>query len=122
MDANSADRLKTPRLAASPIARPVPRHADHLRARPLDRARRRCGRLSRSWPSRRCGSRRSCRSTPIIAMFGGVGKGGMPVLDYFRNSLIISVTSTVIAIVIGMAGGYAFARYRFRGKSACSSA
>jgi multiple sugar transport system permease protein len=53
-----------------------------------------------------------------IAMFSGVGKGGIPVLDYFRNSLVISVTSTVIAIVIGMAGGYAFARYRFRGKSA----
>lgn len=52
------------------------------------------------------------------AMFSGVGQGGIPVLDYFRNSLIISVTSTVIAIVIGMAGGYAFARYRFRAKSA----
>ena len=38
-----------------------------------------------------------------IAMFSGVGKGGIPVIDYFRNSLIISVTSTVIAIVIGMA-------------------
>ncbi|RRI07966.1 carbohydrate ABC transporter permease [Mesorhizobium tamadayense] len=53
-----------------------------------------------------------------VAMFSGVGKGGIPVVDYFRNSLIISVTSTVIAIAIGMAGGYAFARYRFRGKSA----
>ena len=53
-----------------------------------------------------------------VAMFSGVGKGGIPVIDYFRNSLIISVTSTVIAIAIGMAGGYAFARYRFRGKSA----
>ena len=53
-----------------------------------------------------------------VAMFSGVGKGGIPVVDYFRNSLIISITSTVIAIVIGMAGGYAFARYRFRGKSA----
>ena len=53
-----------------------------------------------------------------VAMFSGVGKGGIPVIDYFRNSLIISITSTVIAIVIGMAGGYAFARYRFRGKSA----
>lgn len=52
-----------------------------------------------------------------VAMFSGVGKGGIPVLDYFRNSIIISVTSTAIAIVIGMAGGYAFARYRFRGKS-----
>jgi multiple sugar transport system permease protein len=52
-----------------------------------------------------------------VAMFSGVGKGGIPVLEYFRNSLIISITSTVIAIVIGMAGGYAFARFRFRGKS-----
>lgn len=52
------------------------------------------------------------------AMFGGAGEGGVPVFQYFRNSLIVSVTSTLIAIFIGMAGGYAFARYRFRGKSA----
>ena len=52
-----------------------------------------------------------------VAMFSGIGKGGIPVIEYFRNSLIVSITSTVIAIVIGMSGGYAFARYRFRGKS-----
>lgn len=52
------------------------------------------------------------------AMFGGLGQGGIPVWDYFRNSLIISVTSTVIALAIGMSGGYAFARYRFRAKNA----
>lgn len=52
-----------------------------------------------------------------VAMFSGIGQGGIPVIQYFRNSLIISVTSTVIAIVIGMSGGYAFARFRFRGKS-----
>lgn len=52
------------------------------------------------------------------SMFSGVGQGGIPVWDYFRNSLIISVTSTAIALVIGMSGGYAFARFRFRGKSA----
>jgi multiple sugar transport system permease protein len=52
-----------------------------------------------------------------VAMFSGVGKGGIPVLEYFRNSLIISITSTAVAIAVGMAGGYAFARYRFRGKS-----
>jgi multiple sugar transport system permease protein len=52
-----------------------------------------------------------------VAMFGKVGQGGIPVWSYFRNSLIISVTSTVIAIIIGMAGGYAFARFRFKGKS-----
>lgn len=52
------------------------------------------------------------------AMFSGVGQGGIPVWDYFRNSLIISVTSTAIALVIGMSGGYAFARFHFTGKSA----
>jgi multiple sugar transport system permease protein len=52
-----------------------------------------------------------------IAMFSGIGKGGIPVIEYFRNSLIVSVTSTLIAIGIGMSGGYAFARYKFRGKS-----
>lgn len=52
------------------------------------------------------------------AMFGGIGQGGVPVLTYFQNSLIISLTSTAIALLVGMAGGYAFARYRFRGKSA----
>jgi multiple sugar transport system permease protein len=53
-----------------------------------------------------------------VAMFSGVGQGGIPVVAYFRNSLIVAVTSTVIALAVGMAGGYAFARYRFRGKSA----
>ena len=53
-----------------------------------------------------------------VAMFSGVGQGGIPVLEYFRNSVIISVTSTVIALAVGMAGGYGFARYRFRGKTA----
>ena len=43
---------------------------------------------------------------------------GIPVLLYFRNSLVIAVTSTVIAVGIGMMGGYAFARFRFRGKAA----
>ncbi|NKN38304.1 carbohydrate ABC transporter permease [Agrobacterium sp. a22-2] len=52
------------------------------------------------------------------AMFSGIGQGGIPIVSYFRNSLIISVTSTVISIAIGMAGGYAFARYRFKAKSA----
>lgn len=53
-----------------------------------------------------------------VSMFGVVGQGGVPVWDYFRNSLIISVTSTIIAVAIGMSGGYAFARFRFAGKSA----
>lgn len=51
------------------------------------------------------------------AMFGAVGEGGVPVVRYFTNSLIISVTSTVISMLVAISGGYAFARYRFRGKS-----
>jgi multiple sugar transport system permease protein len=52
-----------------------------------------------------------------IDMFSGIGQGGVPVVEYFRNSLVISVTSTVVALAVGMAGGYAFARYRFRAKT-----
>ncbi len=51
------------------------------------------------------------------AMFGAVGEGGVTVIQYFTNLLFISVTSTLIAILVGMAGGYAFARYRFKGKA-----
>jgi multiple sugar transport system permease protein len=54
----------------------------------------------------------------FFAMFSSLGHGAIPVGDYFRNSLIISGTSTLLAIAIGMSGGYAFARYRFRAKSA----
>jgi multiple sugar transport system permease protein len=43
---------------------------------------------------------------------------GLPVGRYFLNSLVISLTSTAVAIVIGMMGGYAFARYRFKAKAA----
>jgi multiple sugar transport system permease protein len=50
-------------------------------------------------------------------MFGGAGEGGVPVFRYFWNSAIVSVVSTVIAILIGMAGGYAFARYQFKHKN-----
>lgn len=49
------------------------------------------------------------------------GYGGnqiaIPVPSYFANSLIIALTSTAIALLIGMSGGYAFARYRFKFKN-----
>jgi multiple sugar transport system permease protein len=61
---------------------------------------------------------RSLTLDAYTAMFGAVGQGAVPVWDYFRNSLIVAITSTAIAIAIGLAGGYAFARYRFKGKSA----
>ena len=47
--------------------------------------------------------------------FGGE-QVGIPVGSYFTNSLIIALTSTLIALIIGVGGGYAFARYRFRFK------
>ena len=51
-------------------------------------------------------------------IFGlGEEQVAIPIIDYFSNSLIIALTSTVIAIVIGLSGGYAFARFRFFGKN-----
>lgn len=51
------------------------------------------------------------------AIFGfGENVVGIPVSSYFRNSLVISITSTILALLIGMTGGYAFARYTFPGK------
>lgn len=47
-------------------------------------------------------------------MFGlGDEQVAIPVADYFSNSMIIALTSTVIALAIGTAGGYSFARFRF---------
>jgi len=56
----------------------------------------------------------------FLAIFGllPTQQEGLPVAQYFANSLVISITSTIIAILIGMMGGYAFARFRFRGKAA----
>ncbi len=52
-------------------------------------------------------------------IFGfGDAQVAIPVLSYFSNSMIIALTSTAIALLIGMSGGYAFARFRFRGKNA----
>lgn len=51
-------------------------------------------------------------------IFGlGEAQVAIPVTSYFWNSLVIALTSTFIALLIGMAGGYAFARFRFRFKN-----
>ena len=47
---------------------------------------------------------------------GSMGRSKVPVLSYLRNSLIISLVSTSIAVFIGTLGGYAFARHNFKGK------
>lgn len=51
-------------------------------------------------------------------IFGfGSEQVAIPVLSYFSNSMIIALTSTAIALLIGMSGGYAFARFRFKFKN-----
>ena len=62
---------------------------------------------------------RSLGLNNFLAIFGLLPNRspGIPVADYFVNSLVISLTSTVVAVSIGMMGGYAFARYRFKGKT-----
>ena len=56
--------------------------------------------------------------TNFAKIFGfGAEQVAIPVLAYFQNSMIIALTSTLIALMIGTAGGYAFARFRFRFKN-----
>ena len=51
-------------------------------------------------------------------IFGfGAEQIAIPVLAYFTNSFVIAITSTAIALLIGMSGGYAFARFRFKFKN-----
>ena len=48
---------------------------------------------------------------------GAFGLGGsIPVAQYARNSIIVALVSTAIAIVVGTLAGYAFSRFSFRGK------
>ncbi|MCL4515560.1 MAG: carbohydrate ABC transporter permease [Firmicutes bacterium] len=42
----------------------------------------------------------------------------VPLARYFENTLIVSVISTLIAVVLALLGAYAFSRFRFRGKGA----
>jgi multiple sugar transport system permease protein len=48
---------------------------------------------------------------------GAFGLGGsIPVAQYARNSIIVALVGTAIAIVVGTLAGYAFSRFSFRGK------
>jgi multiple sugar transport system permease protein len=49
-------------------------------------------------------------------VFGFGGMASLPIRHYFVNSVVISLASTIAAIVVGVAGGYAFARFEFRHK------
>ena len=48
---------------------------------------------------------------------GSMGRSPIPVLSYLRNSLIISFTSTFVAVLVGTIGGYGFARHNFNHKN-----
>ena len=50
------------------------------------------------------------------SMFGYGQMASLPISQYFLNSLIISCVSTIVALAIGVLGGYAFARFEFRHK------
>ncbi len=93
-DRTPPHRLRRRTLKVAPFHRPVPGHAGRSACRASGSCCRRCGPQSRSWRSRRSGSRPNCRLDAYVPMFSGVGQGGIPVMQYFRNSLIISVTST----------------------------
>jgi multiple sugar transport system permease protein len=49
-------------------------------------------------------------------MFGFGEMASLPIRQYFLNSVVISLASTCAAIVVGVLGGYAFARFEFRHK------
>ena len=43
-----------------------------------------------------------------------------PFLRYFKNSLYIALVTSLIAVLLGILGGYALSRLKFKGKSAIS--
>jgi len=40
-----------------------------------------------------------------------------PFVDYFRNSMVVSLTSSVIAVFLGTLGAYALSKLRFKGRT-----
>lgn len=55
----------------------------------------------------------------FVNMFGGNPDmlSQAPIPRYALNSIIVATGSTIFAVTLGTAGGYAFARFRFRGHS-----
>jgi multiple sugar transport system permease protein len=49
---------------------------------------------------------------------GAFGLGGaIPVVAYARNSIVIALVSTLFALAFGTMAGYAFSRFKFKGKN-----
>jgi multiple sugar transport system permease protein len=59
----------------------------------------------------------SFKTYGMIFSHGEHGEMSVPVMDYFKNSLIISLSSTLAALAIGMLAGYSFSRFKFRWKN-----
>ena len=55
----------------------------------------------------------SWRNYKSMLGIGPEANVAIPVERYFINSLVISLTSTAIAVFLGMMGGYVFARFHF---------
>ena len=41
-----------------------------------------------------------------------------PFVKYIKNSLYIALTTSIVAVLLGILGGYALSRLKFKGKSA----
>jgi multiple sugar transport system permease protein len=49
---------------------------------------------------------------------GGEGQGSRVTFpQYFTNSAVVALTTTLISVLVGALAGYGFSRFRFRGKS-----
>ena len=48
---------------------------------------------------------------------GSMGRSPVPVLSYLYNSIVISFTSTFVAVLVGTIVGYGFARHNFKFKN-----
>jgi len=44
-----------------------------------------------------------------------------PFLQYFRNSMILAVTTTVVVVVLGTLGAYSLVRFKYRGREALAT-
>lgn len=53
---------------------------------------------------------------PFIQMWATV-----PLADYFLNSVIVSISATILSLIIAIFSAYAISRYRFRGRTIFST-
>lgn len=61
---------------------------------------------------------REPRMVPQLDTLGGFAKvfTDLPIVSWLRNSLFISIGTTVLSLLIALFAAYALSRYRFRGK------